>query len=318
MVFDLFVVYFSTMYKGIQSSIWENSLRSVFLLVSFPLLLWVLVVALMMFVYSQEGYAVSWADWLVLANEVLFFLWPVILIRGIISFFFHRQIVFKFAWARPITRQEIPEVYNIVENLCISRWLAVPKIGIIEDDSMNAFALGWNTKHAWIVFSRWLINRLNKAEIEAVAAHELTHIINKDSLMMIVIVVFVWVIGTLWQILVRVRGSSRDGKWNVLPLIGLGLLILWYLVYPLIRLALSRKREFLADAGAVELTKDKYAMISALQKISTDSRIESIQKDTVAAMCIESPLEAKNPWFFSRLFATHPPVADRIKALESY
>jgi len=306
------------MYKGIQSSMWENSLRSVFLLISFPLLLWVFVVVLMVIVYSQEGYTVSWAEWLVLANEVLFFLWPAILLWGIISFFFHRQIVFKFAGAKPITRQEVPEVYNIVENLCISRWLGVPKIGIIEDDSMNAFALGWNTKHAWIVFSRWLINRLNKAEIEAVAAHELTHIINKDSLMMIIVVVFVGVVGTLWQILIRVRGSKEEGKWNIIPLVGLVLLILWYLVYPLIRLALSRKREFLADAGAVELTKDKYAMISALQKISTDSRIESIQKDTVAAMCIESPLDAKKPWFFSRLLATHPPVADRIKALESY
>jgi len=293
-------------------------MRSVFLLISFPLLLWVFIVLLMVLVYTQEWYAVTWTDSLWLANEVLLFLGPVILIWGIISFFFHRQIVFKFAWAKPITRKEIPEVYNIVENLCISRWLAVPKIGIIEDNSMNAFALGWNTKHAWIVFSRGLINRLNKAEIEAVAAHELTHIINKDSLMMIIIVVFVWVIGTLWQILIRMRWSSKEGKGNALPLIGLWLLLLWYLVYPLIRLAISRKREFLADAGAVELTKDKYAMISALQKISTDSRIESIQKDTVAAMCIESPLEGKNPGFFSRLLATHPPIADRIKALESY
>lgn len=306
------------MYKGIQSSIWENSLRSIFLLISFPLLLWVFVVVLMVIVYTQEWYTVSWAESLILANDVLFFLWPAILLWGIISFFFHRQIVFKFSWAKPITRQEVPEIYNIVENLCISRWLGVPKIGIIEDDSMNAFALGWNTKHAWIVFSRWLINRLNKAEIEAVAAHELTHIINKDSLMMIIIVVFVGVIWTLWQILIRVRGSREEGKWNIIPLVGLVLLVLWYLVYPLIRLALSRKREFLADAGAVELTKDKYAMISALQKISTDSRIESIQKDTVAAMCIESPLDKKEPWFFSRLLATHPPVADRIKALESY
>jgi len=294
-------------------------MRSIFLLISFPLLLWAFVVLLLVGIYSYEGYTVSWSEWLWLANEILLFLWPIILIWGIISFFFHRQIVFKFTWAKPITRKEIPEVYNIVENLCISRWLAVPKIGIIEDNSMNAFALGWNTKHAWIVFSRWLINRLDKKEIEAVAAHELTHIINKDSLMMIVIVVFVGVIGTLWQILIRMRWSSNNGKDNnVIPLVGLGLLILWYLVYPLIRLALSRKREFLADAGAVELTKDKYAMISALQKISSDSRIESIQKDTVAAMCIESPLEGKNPGFFSKLLATHPPIAERIKALESY
>ena len=97
----------------------------------------------------------------------------------------------------PLTRKENPEIYNIVENLCLSRGLFVPRIGIIEDDSLNAFATGWNSKNAWVVFSRGLINKLNKSEIEAVAAHELTHLINKDSLLMVVIVVFVGVIGML-------------------------------------------------------------------------------------------------------------------------
>ena len=306
------------MYKGIQSSMWENSLRSIFLLLSFPILLWIFVVIALRFVFSQDGQQLSMAESLLLANDVFLVLGPIILVWGIISFFFHRQMIFAFAGAKPITRKEVPELYNIVENLCISRWLFIPKIGIIEDDSMNAFALGWNADNARVVFSRWLINKLNKAEIEAVAAHELTHIINKDSLLMIIIVVFVGVVSILWHILIRMRGGSRDGKANMIPLIGLLLLILWYLVYPLIRLALSRKREFLADAGAVSLTKDKYAMISALQKISVNPRIEKIKQDTMAAMCIESPLKAKKPWFFSTLLATHPPIEDRIKALESY
>jgi len=255
-----------------------------------------------------------------MTNDIFFLLWPIIILRGIISFIFYRQIIFKFTGAKPITRKEHPEIYNIVENLCISRGLPIPNIGIIEDNSMNAFATGRNTKHARIVFSRGLINRLNKQEIEAVAAHELTHVINKDSLMMIVIVVFVGIIGTLWQILIRFWWRSKNEKWgNIIPLIGLGLLILWYIIYPLIQLALSRKREYLADAGSVYLTKDKNAMISALQKISEDSVIESIQKDTVAAMCIESPFaKKKKRRFFSNLLSTHPTIENRIKALQNY
>ncbi|MCF7834802.1 M48 family metallopeptidase [Candidatus Gracilibacteria bacterium] len=233
-----------------------------------------------------------------------------------ISFFFYRKIIFKFSGARELTRKENPEIYNIVENLCISRGLPNPKIGIIDDDSLNAFATGRNTKSAWIVFSRGLINKLEKSEIEAVAAHELSHIINKDSLLMIVIIVFVGVIGTLGQILIRIRSRNSEGKGNILPLIGLIFIILGYLIYPFIQLAISRKREYLADAGSVELTKDKYSMISALQKISQDPVIESIEKDTVAAMCIQTPFSAKSK--FKTLLSTHPSIEDRIKALQSY
>ncbi len=312
------------MYKGIYDSMRQNRFRSFSLIILFPIFLYLVVAIIMTILGVNSG------EWITLSqsrnyalyetNNIFILLGPVILIRWIISFLFYRQMIFKFAGARPITRKENPEIYNIVENLCISRWLQTPKIWIIEDDSLNAFATWWNTKNWRIVFSRWLLNKLNKAEIEAVAAHELTHIINKDSLMMIIIVVFVWVVWTLWQILIRVSWNSKNEKWgNILPLIGLWLLILWYLIYPLIRLALSRKREYLADAWSVYLTKDKYAMISALQKISQDSTIESIQKDTVAAMCIETPFsKKKNNWFFSNMLSTHPRIQDRIAALEKY
>ena len=213
-------------------------------------------------------------------------------------------------------RTENPEIYNIVENLRISQGLPTPNIGIIDDDSLNAFATWWKIEKSWIVFSRWLISKLNKAEIEAVAAHELSHIINKDSLLMIVIVVFVGIIGTLGQILIRVRSKNDSWKGNPLPLIGLVFLIVGYLLYPFIQFAISRKREYLADAGSVVMTKDKYAMISALQKISQDPVIESIEKDTVAAMCIQSPFAGKSK--FKSLLSTHPSIEDRVKALESY
>lgn len=313
------------MYKGIQTSISGNRSKSVFLMILFPAFLYAMIAivfAILLFKDQQSWWTFSaaWAEWLYMTNNAFIRLWPVILIRWVLSFLFYRQIIFKFSGAKAITRKENPEIYNIVENLCISKGLPTPKIGIIDDNSMNAFATWRRPKDSWIVFSKWLINRLERKEIEAVAAHELTHIINKDSLMMVIIVVFIGIIGTLWQILIRFGWRSRNEKWwNILPLIWLILLVLWYLIYPLIRLALSRKREYLADAGSVYLTKDKYSMISALQKISSDSQIESIQKDTIAAMCIENPFKKWNTmWFFSKMLATHPSIENRIKALEGY
>lgn len=307
------------MYQWIQGSIRSNRMRSIFLIILFPVVLWLFmcVAFTLIFYYNSEtviGFAQSRNQASLYAIDIFSLLWPILLIRWIISFFFYRQIIFKFSWARAITRQENPEIYNIVENLCISKWLPTPKIGVLDDDSLNAFATWRNSKNSWIVFSRWLINKLNKSEIESVAAHELTHIINKDSLLMIIIVVFVWAVATIGQILMRIRSSGK-GK-NPLPLIGLLLVIVGYLIYPFIQLAISRKREYLADAGSVEITKDKYAMISALQKISQDPIIESIKKDTVAAMCIQTPFAPGGK--LKTLLSTHPSIEDRIKALQSY
>lgn len=235
-----------------------------------------------------------------------------------ISFWFHKQLIFAFSGAKNLERKDNPEIYNIVENLCISRGLFVPKIGILEDDSMNAFALGWNAKNARIVFSRGILNKLDKSEIESVAAHELTHIINKDSLVMTIVIVFVGIIATLGEVMVRFGGrSKKEGGYIVL--VGFVLLIVGYIFFPFMRLALSRKREFLADAGSVELTKDNQSMIRALQKISSDAQIETIKKDTIAAMCIDNPFEKpKKPSRRSNLRSTHPSIAARIEALEKY
>lgn len=247
---------------------------------------------------------------------------PIIIIWFFIAVFFQKQIIFSFSWAKEITRIENPEIYNIVENLCISRWLPVPKIWILEDDSMNAFATWWNKKSSWIVFSRWLLNKLNKQEIEAVAGHELTHIINWDIKIMVLSTVFIWIIWTIWEILLRTRSSNRDSKWwNPLFIIWIILYLVSLIILPLINLAISRKREFLADAWSVELTKDKFAMISALQKISTDSTIESIKKVWVAQMCIEDPFLKWAKWmsnFFWNFFSTHPTIESRIEALNNY
>ncbi len=320
------------MYAWLQSSIWANRTRSIYLILLFPAFLF----GLLFVAFSFIG-ATQWLTgqemrsyWAQIVWWRAGIIWPVILIWGIISFFFYREIIFSFSDAHPITRKENPEIYNIVENLCISRGLATPNIGIIPDSSMNAFAIWRNPKNSWIVFSQWILDRLDKREIESVAAHELTHIMNKDSLVMVIIIVFVWIIWTLWEVLFRIgintswkSSDNEKDAWQIKMILivsGLVLLILGYLVYPFVQLALSRKREYLADAGSVELTKDKLAMISALQKISQDPVIEAIKKQTVAAMCIETPFASAANWWswIGEFFSTHPSIANRIKALESY
>lgn len=316
----------------LQSSIWANRMKTIWLVLMFPILLFVVIAwVLCVITYSETGIVNSETIYLALeqAGMIGVMIWPLIFIWFLISFFFHRQLIFKFSWAKPLDRKKSPEVYNIVENLCISRWLTMPKIWILDDDSLNAFATWRKPEKSRIVFSRWIIDKLDKKEIEAVAAHELTHIINKDTLLMMVIIVFVGILWTLGEILMRSAGRSRSsnsknsGKWTAaLFFIGLALVILWYLIFPLIRLAISRKREYLADAWSVELTKDNNAMISALQKISQDARIESIKKQTVAAMCIETPF-SKDPKThkvprYKNMLSTHPSIKDRIQTLKWY
>lgn len=304
----------------LQTSIWSNRLKTLYLISLMPIIVFLSIVLWYYLSYWNLSESVI--------NEIIsssLFSLPIIFIWFFIAIFFQKKIIFSFAGAKEITRKENPEIYNIVENLCISRWLPTPKIWILEDDSMNAFATWWGQKNARIVFSRWLLHKLEKNEIEAVAAHELTHIINEDIKIMVVATVFIWIIGTIWEILLRTAKSSSKSSnskwWNPLPIIGLILYLVSIIILPLINLAISRKREFLADAGAVELTKDKYAMIQALEKISTDASIESIKKVSVAQMCIEDPFMKKTHWitnFFGNLFSTHPSIESRIQALKNY
>lgn len=305
------------MYAGIQSSIWSNRFRTIVLIILFPIILFIAIYMVFLLLGSPEP-----------TQETIYtfyILWPILFIWLLISFWFHKQILFKFSGAREVTRKEDPEIYNIVENLCISRWLPTPNIWIIEDKWMNAFAVWRDPKNSWIVFTRWLIQNLNRKEIEAVAAHELSHIINKDNLIMTVIVIFIWAVSTIWYILFRSLVFSR--RWDarakaVLFFIWLALVIIWSIVYPIMKFAVSRKREYLADAWAVELTKDNYAMISALEKISGKPNVASLEDENISNMCIEDPLQKqKIGWVRSslhKLFSTHPTVEDRIKALKSY
>ena len=261
-----------------------------------------------------------------LKNAYTYFLYslPIILLWLIIWVSLQKSIIFKYTWANELKRSDNEELYNTIENLCISRGLPLPKIWIIEDKSMNAFATWWNTKNSHIVFSRWLLNALNKEEIEAVAWHELTHIINGDVKTMVIVNVFIWIIWTIWYILMRSGwNTSWSKKWgNPLIILWLILYIVSLLILPFINMAISRKKEFLADAWSVELTKNKNSMISALNKISKDSIIEKVSRrnSTVASMFIFDPKVHKKSFFskVKNLFSTHPSLKERIELLEKY
>lgn len=304
---------------GLQTSIWKNRLRLVYLMALIPLFV-LIVIALYSFFLNNN----FWEGFINTFSTTSLYLFPLVFLWTVIAVYFEKNIIFSFTWAKEVTRMENPEIYNIVENLCISRGVPTPKIGIMDDPSMNAFATGWSPKKSWIVFSKGILDKLEKNEIEAVAGHELTHIINGDVKNMVIINVFIGAIGTIWYYLMKMSSNSSSSSkkgWNPLVLLWILLYLLSIILLPLINLAISRKKELLADAGSVEITKNSFAMISALEKISQDSVIEKITKQSsnIASMFISNPKE--KPMYFSSLrslFSTHPPIEERIELLKKY
>jgi heat shock protein HtpX len=246
---------------------------------------------------------------------------PAILVWFLIAFAFNKQIINAMTKSKGLERKDNPKIYNIVENLCISRGLPVPTIQIIEDDSLNAFASGLSPKDSAITFSRGILNKLSDQEIEAVAAHELTHIINRDVRLMIVSIIFVGIIQTIADLIVRVNIRSNNNKdsgnlFLIILAIKIVAFILGFFISVIVQLTISRKREFLADAGSVELTKTSEYLISALTKISQDSQIEAVENRSVAQMFFDNPLSKKEKLnFIDKMFMTHPSIDERIAAL---
>jgi heat shock protein HtpX len=240
-----------------------------------------------------------------------------------IAWFSHSAMIRIATDSRPLERNENKRVYNLVENLCISVGIKMPAINIIEDDSLNAFASGIDSRTYTISLSRGIINKLNDEELETVIAHELTHIRNRDVRLLIISIVFVGIFAFVSEMLLRSMrfgNIGRGKKGGAAILIAMLLAIFGYFLASLFRFAISRKREYLADAGAAELTKKPLALASALRKISNDPTIEAVKRRDVAQMFIENPQtkDEKKSFSLGLLFATHPPISKRIEILEQF
>lgn len=312
---------------GLQTHIWNNNLKSVMLLAGFPVLLLMLMYGLSVAYVALTVNIYSVSEGLVLAMEHLVRIWPFAFLGAgvwfLIAWFSYQTMINASVGARGLSRKEAPELYNLLENLCVSRGLTMPKLNIIETPALNAFASGITEKSYQVTVTRGLVETLDKDELEAVLAHELTHIMNRDVRLLIIAVIFVGIFSFFGEIVfrsafrtgLRVGGHSRSRSGDsrgggVLILIAVALIVVAYLLALVIRFSLSRKREFLADAGAVELTRSPDAMISALKKISGNSKIDA--PNDVQQMMIE------NTHPFAGVFATHPKIDKRIEALTKF
>jgi heat shock protein HtpX len=325
---------------GLTSWRSSNNVKSVLLLLAFPVLL-LLLVGGIFFLFGafmgagRYGYG-SWEQFglspvlrtgtpLDLALSAIVAWWPIVLgvaaLWVLIGYLFNDSIIHLATGAQAVTRAQQPQLYNLLENLCISRGLAVPKLYVIDTPVMNAYASGIDDKSYAITVTSGLLEALNRDELETVLAHELTHIIDRDTRLLIITIVFVGMISFIAQLLwstIRfgafTRGRSRRGGGGVFILVAIAAVVMFvgYLLAIVLRFALSRRRELLADAGSVELTKNPDALISALTKISQNPELPHVPSE-VRQMFIENP-----PSFFDLggLFATHPPIEKRIKILE--
>jgi heat shock protein HtpX len=261
----------------------------------------------------------------------------------VIAYFFHQSIIDAVIGGEDVTRQQEPRLYNLLENLCISRGIPMPKLKVMQSDALNAFATGLNRRQYAVTVTSGLLNALNDQEIEAVLGHELTHIRNGDVQMMVIAVIIAGVVGFFAELFFRSftnfgwssgggrswgggsswsssssSSSDRDSKGSgggaaiVVVIIAVALIALAWLLSQLVRLALSRSRELLADAGSVELTKNPDAMISALRKIENRGELPGATS-AVMELCVDNPREG-----FADLFATHPSVDSRVQALVKY
>jgi heat shock protein HtpX len=321
-------------YFGLQSQIRRNNTNSVLILLMFPVVFFGLTWLFFFFTslgqshfFTTEQQAYNILP--VINNKFLRTIpWITIgvFVWFIIAWFSHTTMIDKATSSKPLERKENKRVYNLVENLCISTGMTMPKVNIIEDDSLNAFASGINPKTYTVSLSRGIINKLDDRELESVIAHELTHIRNRDVRLLIISIVFVGIFAFISEMLFRslrfgsLGRGNKKGSGGAAILIALVLAAVGYLIATLFRFALSRKREYLADAGSAELTRNPLALASALRKISGDPTIEAVKRKDVAQMFIENPQAAldKKSFSFTSLFATHPPIQKRIEILEQF
>lgn len=313
-------------YFGLQSQIWRNNTNSAVILVMFPIIFIVLTWLFFFFLSLNSEYHRSLSQVNHSFIVTIPFIITGVIIWFLIAWFSHSAMIDKATDSKPLARSENKRVYNLVENLCISTGMQTPRINIINDDSLNAFASGLNNSTYSISLSKGIIEKLNDEELEAVIAHELTHIKNRDVRLLIVSIIFVGIFAFISQAIFRTLqfgggGRGRKNSGGAAIIIALLLACVGYLISYLLRFSLSRKREYLADAGSAELTHRPLALASALRKISADPTIEAVKRKDVAQMFIENPqIETKQKVSFSidSLFSTHPPIEKRIQILEQF
>ena len=311
---------------GLYSHIQSNRRRSIALLVGLFFLIYLLVYAGALTAEALSVNAdidvllrLAWRDLIAAAPLATLgtALWVVI------AYYFHQSMIDAITGGREVSRAEQPRLYNILENLCISRGITMPKLKVMDSEALNAFATGMNERQYSITVTSGLLNLLDDAEIELVLGHELTHIRNGDVRMMVVAVIIAGAISFFAELFFRMwfyggfRGprssdDRRGGGAALAILIAIALIVVAYVLSFVIRLALSRSRELLADAGSVELTKNPDAMISALRKIEGRGELPGATS-AVMEMCIDNPRQG-----FGELFDTHPSVESRVAALVKF
>ena len=331
---------------GLYTHIQANRIRSILLLAGFVALLHALLfsVLLILNAFMTGG---TFDEIVYAARDQFAGAWPVAMLAAaiwfVIAFLIHQAMIRAATGARGVTRQEAPQLYNALENLCISRGIPMPRLQIIDTPALNAYAAGLRQGDYVIAVTRGLIDTLTPAELEAVLGHELTHIRNRDSQLMVIAVIFAGIFGFFADLFVRNwdfpygwsprdkrqrdqggwddsdssgsgrgSGSSGGGGAVLAIVVAIVIIIISWGVSTLIRFALSRSREYLADAGSVELTKNPDAMISALRKIERNAAFDVPSR--MEAFFIENPLKSR----LTGLLATHPSIDDRVEALELY
>lgn len=328
-----------------HTQIRRNNIMSIVLLLMFPLIMlvmiWIFLALLNYFgngYYDQYGNVVHEMD---LATINYYFIqavpWVVIGV-GVwfaIAYFANTSMIRNAVGAQPLTRKENPRIYNIVENLCMSCGMDMPMINVVNDPQLNAFASGIDKKSYTVTVTTGLMNRLNDEELAGVLGHELTHIRNHDTRLLITSIIFVGIISTIMSMVMRTMNNvmvfgryssdSRDGRGTGLSLIlilviGVICSIIAYVFTLLTRFAISRKREYMADAGGAELCGNPLALASALRKISADPGLGDVGRDDIAQMYIIHPGSAVKGImsFINSLFATHPSTESRIRILEQF
>jgi heat shock protein HtpX len=323
-------------YVGIVTQQRRNNLRSILLLLCFPLIIIGVIFLFFELIYllsTEPEYRSDALFYSQVMDPFVSTIPVVVFVVGVwfaIAYFTNTSMIRSATHARSLSRRENPRVYNLVENLCIANGMDMPMINVIDDPQLNAFASGIDKSSYTVTVTTGIMARLNDEELEGVIAHELTHIRNRDTRLLIISIVFVGIISAAMQMIirmlfyggygVRVRSSNNrkedsGASWIVIMIIAIICSVIAYFFALLTRFAISRKREFMADAGGAEMTQNPRALASALRKISGDPALQNCDREDVAQLFIFH--QSANS-LLSGLFSTHPDIKERIRILEQF